>query len=303
MDRREFIKDAFLWSAGLSLAGSRLHGVGEAFAAEGAPVVAMAESANYAELVPKVLAPLGGMAAFVSPGDKVVIKPNMAWDRLPEHGANTHPVIVRALAEQALAAGAAEVLVFDRPCNEERRCYTRSGIMAAIKSLDNDKVRVEYIDYRKFMPVEIEKGKVLTKAVIYRDVLEADSYINVPVAKHHGLSGLTLGLKNSMGVLGGNRGKMHNNIGQKLADLATVVRPKLTFIDATRLLLRNGPQGGSLQDVKIRNAVLASTDPVAADAYATTLFGIKPEEIESTVAAYKMGLGEMRLDKINLIGA
>jgi len=303
MDRREFIREALLWSAGLSLAGSRLPGAGEAFAEEGAPVVAMAEGANYAELVPRVLAPLGGMGAFVSPGDKVVIKPNMGWDRLPEHGANTHPVIVKALAELALAAGAARVLVFDRTCNEERRCYTRSGILAAIQSLDNEKAQVEYIDYRKFMPIEIEKGLALTRAAIYRDVLEADTYINVPVAKHHGLSGLTLGLKNSMGVLGGNRGKMHQNIGQKLADLATVVRPKLTFIDATRLLLRNGPQGGSLQDVKIRNAVLASADPVAVDAYATTLFGLKPEEIESTVAAYKMGLGEMNLDRIRLIAA
>ncbi|MBU4118338.1 MAG: DUF362 domain-containing protein, partial [Proteobacteria bacterium] len=133
--------------------------------------------------------------------------------------------------------------------------------------------------------------------------LEADSYINVPVAKHHGLSRLTLGLKNSMGVLGGTRGAMHHNLGQKLADLATVVRPKLTVIDATRILLANGPQGGNLDDVRVLDTVIASVDPVAADAYATTLFGLRPEEIESTVAAHGMGLGEMDLKKVRVIKA
>ncbi len=131
-------------------------------------------------------------------------------------------------------------------------------------------------------------------------MLTADCYINVPVAKHHGLSRLSLGLKNVMGVIGGNRGKLHHNLGQELADLATVIRPTLTVIDATRLLLRNGPQGGRVEDVKIADTVIASADAVAADAYATTLFGLKPEEIDSTVAAYRMGLGEMDLQRLTV---
>ena len=106
-----------------------------------------------------------------------------------------------------------------------------------------------------------------------------------------------------MGVLGGNRGQMHQNIGQKLADLATVVKPKLTVIDATRILLRNGPQGGDIADVKILDTVIASADPVACDAYATTLFDLQPGEISSTVAAYKLGLGEMDLAKMRIIQA
>jgi len=138
---------------------------------------------------------------------------------------------------------------------------------------------------------------------IYKDALDADTYINVPVAKHHSLSRLTLGLKNSMGVLGGDRGNMHHNLGQKLADLATVVRPKLTVIDATRILLRNGPQGGDIDDVKVLDTVVASADPVACDAFATTLFDMQPEEISSTVAAYKMGLGEMDLARMQIIQA
>ena len=124
----------------------------------------------------------------------------------------------------------------------------------------------------KFVPVDIDRGKSLKRWEIYKDALAADCYINVPVAKHHGLSRLSLGLKNSMGIIGGNRGKLHHNLGQELADLATVVAPKLTVIDATRLLLRNGPQGGRVADVKVADTVIASSDPVAADAYATTLF-------------------------------
>jgi uncharacterized protein (DUF362 family) len=103
-----------------------------------------------------------------------------------------------------------------------------------------------------------------------------------------------------MGIIGGNRGKLHHNLGQDLADLATVVQPKLTVIDATRILLRNGPQGGRVEDVKITDTVIASADPVAADAYATTLFDMAPQDIASTVAAYNMGLGEMDIDRMEI---
>ena len=125
----------------------------------------------------------------------------------------------------------------------------------------------------------------------------------MPIAKHHVLSKLTLGLKNVMGVIGGNRGEIHKDIPQRLADLNLVIRPKLTIIDATRILLRNGPTGGNLKDVKVLDTLIASTDTVAADAYATTLFGMKPADVKSTVAAAKMGLGEMDLSKVKIVKA
>jgi uncharacterized protein (DUF362 family) len=208
---------------------------------------------------------------------------------------------VRALVQLALDAGASEVMIFDRPCNEERRCYKNSGIKAEMESIKDSRVKCVHIDNRKFVPVRIDNGKSIKEWDFYRDALEADCYINVPIAKHHGLSRLTLGLKNIMGVIGGKRGSLHKNIAQNLADLNTVIRPHLNVIDATRILLRNGPQGGSPYDVKVKDTVIASTDPVAADAYATTLFGLKPEDIESTMAAYKMGLGEMVLSKVEII--
>lgn len=304
MDRRDFLKQVMLWSAGISSAIPSFNIVPELLAAEKpSPLVSHAKGKDYYSLVARVLEPLGTISTYVKTGDKVVIKPNMAWDRNPSQAANTHPQVVKALVEMSLDAGAGKVMVFDRTCNEERRCYVNSGIQEALAPVKNKRLKLYHPDSRKFVPVKIKKGKAAKKLKIYKDALEADTYINVPVAKHHSLSGLTLGLKNSMGVLGGIRGLMHHNLGQKLADLATVIRPKLTVIDATRILLRNGPQGGNIGDVKVLDTVIASADPVASDAYATTLFGLQPKDIDSTVAAYKMGLGEMNLHKMQIIQA
>ncbi|MBW2521978.1 MAG: DUF362 domain-containing protein [Deltaproteobacteria bacterium] len=304
MDRRDFLKQVMLWSAGISTSVPAFRiGSGLLAAERAAPVVAHATGKDYYRLTAMVLEPLGGIGTFVKSGEKVVIKPNIAWDRNPEQAANTHPLVVKALVELSLEAGAGKVMVFDRSCNEPRRCYVNSGIQQVMKSLKDKRLAYYHPDDRKFIPVNIERGKAVNRLEIYRDALEADTYINVPVAKHHSLSRLTLGLKNSMGVLGGNRGSMHHNLGQKLADLATVIRPKLTLIDATRILLRNGPQGGSLDDVKILDTLVASADPVACDAFATTLFDLAPDEIASTVAAYKMGLGEMDLERMQIIQA
>jgi uncharacterized protein (DUF362 family) len=304
MDRRDFLKQVMLWSAGISTAIPSFRIGSELLAAEKAsPLLSHVTGKNYHELVARVLEPLGGIGKFVKTGDNVVIKPNMAWDRSPDQAANTHPLVVKALVEQSLDAGAKKIMVFDRTCNEERRCYVNSGIQEALKTVRDNRLKFYHPDSRKFVPVNIERGKAVRKLEIYKDALEADTYINVPVAKHHSLSRLTLGLKNSMGVLGGNRGQMHHDLGQKLADLATVVRPKLTVIDATRILLRNGPQGGNIDDVKILDTIIASADPVACDAYATTLFDMQPEDINSTVAAYKLGLGEMDLARMRITKA
>jgi len=304
MDRRDFLKQIMLWSAGITTAIPSFQIVPEILAAEKpSPLVSHATGKDYHKLVAQVLEPLGGISKFVNTGDNVVIKPNMAWDRNPAQAANTHPQVIKALVELSLDAGAKKIMVFDRTCNEERRCYVNSGIQEAMETVKDRRLKYFHPDSRKYVPVDIKRGKAVRQLSIYRDALEADTYINVPVAKHHSLSRLTLGLKNSMGVLGGDRGQMHHNLGQKLADLATVVRPKLTLIDATRILLRNGPQGGDIDDVRVMDTVIASADLVACDAYATTLFGLQPEDISSTVAAYNMGLGEMDLTRMKIIRA
>jgi len=265
-----------------------------------APILSVAAGGDYAALVKTVLAPLGGIGAFVQPGNRVVVKPNIGWDRKPEQAACTHPDVVKALVMLALEAGAAQVLVFDYPCDEVRRCYANSGIQAAVEAVNDKRAQIIFMEDRKFVRVKVEMGKALRENEFYRDALDADCYINVPIAKDHGSSRLTLGLKNAMGAVS-NRGAIHRDLGRCIADLNTVIRPKVTVIDCTRILLRHGPTGGSLDDVKVLNTLIASADTVAADAYATTLFGLKPADIPSTRAAFELGLGEMDLAKINVV--
>jgi uncharacterized protein (DUF362 family) len=301
MDRRQFLKKLGQWAGGFGLSLPILQMVSSVKAEVPTTLLSVAGGKDYAKLVLKVLDPLGGIAAFVKKDERVVIKPNIAWDRTPEQGANTHPKVVKSLVSLCLEAGASQIMVFDRPVNEERRCYVNSGIKAAVASLRDRRARCPFIDQRKFIPVKIDKGKSITEWEFYKDALEADCYINVPVAKQCPCSVLTLGLKNIMGIIGGKRELIHLAPGQRIADLNTVIKPRLTLIDATRIMFRNGPSGGSLDDVKVLNTLIASRDTVAADAYATTLFQMEPEAVDSTRAAYQLGLGEMDLKKIKII--
>ena len=304
MDRRTFLRQVASWSAGITAIPPLFRIDPWALAAEApTPTLAVAKGSDYEKLVAKVLEPLGGMAAFVKKGDKVVVKPNIGWDRKPEQAANTHPVIVVALVRAALEAGASKVMVFDRTCNEMRRCYASSGIIDAVKAIADSRVAWYYVEDndRKFVPIDLAKAKDIKKWEFHKDALEAECYINVPIAKHHRLAKLTIGLKNIMGVIGGNRGQIHQAMDQRIADLNTVVRPRLTVVDATRILLRNGPVGGNLEDVKVLDTLIASPDPVAADAYATTFFDMKPGDVGATKAAYELGLGEMDLNRVKVV--
>jgi uncharacterized protein (DUF362 family) len=305
MDRRTFIEQVAAWSAGACLT-TPLFDVRSILAAESGPrgkaMLAVAKGKEYEALVGQVLQPLGGIIAFVRPGDRVVVKPNIGWDRTPEQGNNTHPDVVRGVVKLCLEAGAKQVVVLDHSVGEPRRCYARSGIQGAVESVGDSRARCIFPDKRRLVPVDIADGKSLKQVDFYQDVLatDCDCYINVPVAKHHEHSKLTLGLKNTMGVID-KRGEIHKDLHQRIADLNLVVRSKLTVIDATRILLRNGPAGGKPEDVKVLDTVIASADVVAVDAYATTLFGMKPEEVGATVAAAKHGLGEIDLSKVSIV--
>jgi uncharacterized protein (DUF362 family) len=291
MDRRRFLQLAAMGSV---FQGALLR---RALAA-GGPVVAVAEGRDYARITRSALTALGGMGSFVRPGNVVVVKPNMGWDRGPELAANTHPLVVRTVVEEALKAGAKKVKIFDRTCNDERRCYVNSGIQSALAGMKQ--VEVKFLEPERYRKVQL-KGRVLGQWELYDEALDADVFINVPVAKHHGLTRLSLGLKNIMGVMGGNRGTIHRRIDDSLADINAVLKSHLTVIDATRILTANGPQGGDPRDVKALHTVIASRDIVAADAYATTLFGLKPAEIGVTVAAHRRGLGEMELSRMRIV--
>ncbi len=258
--------------------------------------VAIASGASPAERARKAVALLGGMKAFVSRGDAVVLKPNIGWDRAPEQAANTDPEFVVAVAEMCLAAGAKAVHVFDRTCNDPRRCYVNSGIKDAVerfarKNRVEDALRIYHVEDRKFVRTSIPDALVLKEWELYRDALDADKIINLPIAKHHSLAGVTLGLKNMMGVMGGNRGQIHSRLPEGLVDINRRLPVRLTVIDAGRVLVRNGPNGGNLADVKAFRMAFASTDVVAVDAVAAEkIFGLDIRDVPHFRSALVSGL-------------
>lgn len=299
LDRRTFVKATLAAAAAGSVPVLDLLAM-PVLAAEGPPL-AVRRGKEVPRLVRDTLGALGGIGRFVKTGQTVVVKPNIGWDRTVELAANTHPEVVRTLVELCLEAGAKQVRLFDRTCNDPRRCYTQSGIAAAVEGLKSDRVAMEHIDPRAFREVAIKGGRFAPSWEFYQPALEADVFINVPIAKHHSISRLTLAMKNLMGVIGGSRGKLHTDIAESLADINSVIPSSLTVIDATRILVANGPQGGRLEDVRRLDTLIASPDIVAADAYAATLFDLKPEEVPTIVAGARRGLGVMDLKRVRLV--
>ena len=296
MDRRQFLRDVFLWSVGMSLTIPRLTILPEVLAAQRPQsLLGLAKGEDYMALVGRVLTSLGGMGNFVRPGDRVVVKPNIGWDSTPELAANTNPVVVATLVRMALEAGAKKVKVFDRTCNDPRRCYVQSGIEAAAKAAGAE---VSFVDERKFRDVKIPGGVAIQSWPLYIELLEADKIINAPIAKHHGLAKLTLSHKNWMGMMGGDRGKIHQQIDQALVDLSLVIKPCLVLLDAVRILTDHGPKGGNPADVKKLDTVIAGVNQVSIDAYGATLFGRTGADLGYVVNGAKRGLGVMDLSRL-----
>lgn len=306
MKRREFIKNAGVAITGATLLGSLPRLVEISSAEETAKkqaLVSVAKNGTPEQLVNKALESLGGIKKFVSKQDIVVLKPNIAWDRTVEQAANTHPEVVTTLAKMCLEAGAKKVHIFDRSCNNNLRCYANSGVEAAIKELDNPDVVLSHVDDRKFKDIELKDGLALSSWKIYQPALECDVFINVPIAKHHQLTKLTLGMKNYLGIAGGVRAMLHVHINRKLCDLVKMRPSHLTIIDATRILLAHGPTGGNLDDVKKTETVIASADIVAADSVATSLFKQKWDDIGYVKLGnrHEIGIGDPKQIKTQIV--
>jgi len=295
MNRRDFIKSAVIAGAALSVPPVIEPVITRVFGAA-QPDLVIARGAPPAKITRAAIDGLGGIKRFIGRGDVVVVKPNIGWDRTPEYAANTNPEVVAAVIRLCFEAGAGKVKVFDNTVNDARRTYKQSGIADAAKSAG---ALVSFIDDRKFKDMRIN-GLVLKSWPLYTDVFEADKVINIPIAKTHGIAGLTLGMKNWMGIMGGWRGRIHQRIDESLVDLAMTVKPVLTILDAVRILTDNGPSGGDLKDVKILNTVVAGVDPVAVDAFGTTLFGMKPADLGSVRIGHQIRLGSMDLGKLSI---
>ena len=253
---------------------------------------------NIAKMLSSGIANMGGWQAFVKAGKPVVLKVNAAWASLPEQGGNTNPVLVEEFIRQCRAAGAGEVLMPEKPCSSAKEAFGRSGILEAAARAGGKFYLPTDRDFRK---IEITKGVSLKQAEVVSAVLDSECLINMPVAKSHGGSGLTISMKNWMGSVK-DRGFWHrNNLHQCIADLSTVIKPNLIIVDATRILLTNGPAGPG--KLSYPDQIIFGTDPVASDAYAATLFEKQPFDIKYIKIAHDMGIGcgDLNLVKIDHI--
>ncbi len=264
----------------------------------GQAYLAVARGGDPAEITKKAIAALGGIERFVKSGQDVIIKPNICVDyHPPEYAATTNPIVVSTLVTLCLGAGAKRVRVMDSPFGgTASSAYAISGIQEAVKAAGGE---MEIMSGVKFAEFDIPQGKDITSWKVYRDILETEVLIDVPIAKQHSLARLTLGGKNLLGTVA-DPNQIHRNLGQRIADLISLIRPSLIVVDAFRILKSHGPTGGSLNDVEQTQTVIASHDIVAADSYATTLFGLTGADIPYVKAAADMGLGTIDLAGIKI---
>jgi uncharacterized protein (DUF362 family) len=261
--------------------------------------LAVVHGPDPAELTRRAVAAIGGIERFMKKGAEVIVKPNICTSyHTFEYASTTNPVVVATLVKLCLAAGAKRVRVMDLPFGgTPQAAYTKSGIADAVKAAGGE---MEVMSALKYRSLDVPQGKRIKKWDVYGDIMDADLVINVPIAKNHSAAGLTLGMKNLMGLVRDRDGMHARGLHQAIADVATVVRPQLTIVDAVRILTANGPTGGNLNDVKKTDTLIASTDVVAADAYATTLFGMTGKDIDYIRFGAEMGLGEIDLTKIKI---
>lgn len=303
LTRREFLSAtsaaAVLTALGGSLGKAAQAAVRLGAHAQASRKLVVASATDIRAAIGRAFKELGGIEKFVRKGDKVVLKPNAAWARRPGQGATTNPEVVEAVAELCKKAGAGRVTVLehliDRPAAV---VLSMTGISAAAEKAGARVVSAG--DELMYREVKLPKGKVLRKEMVASGILDADVFINMPVAKVHSQTDLSLGMKNLMGIIW-DRQAWHTSVDldQCIADFAAAVRPSVTILDATTMLLTNGPKGPG--KTRKENKLVVGTDPVSVDAFGATLFGIVPADIQHIALAHKSGVGEIRLDAVKVV--
>lgn len=297
MDRRAFLKKSF--RAGLFAGAALTFGrYGELFANttqnNSIPYDLVAvRNGEPAQMYERAINAMGGISKYVKKGQRVIVKPNIGWDVIPELAANTNPELVKAIVKSCFEAGAGSVYVFDNTCDDWNKCYDNSKIEGAAKEA-GAKV-VSGASERYYQHVNIPQGKKLTSAKVHEQILEADVFINVPILKNHGSAKLTIAMKNLMGIVWDRSYWHRNNLHQCIADFSTWRKPDLNIIDAYRVMMKNGPRGRSEADVSKMKFLVMSDDMVAADAAASKIFGMQPEAVPYIQYAHNMSVGNMNL--------
>lgn len=247
------------------------------------------------KLTERAIDVLGGMKRFVGRGSVVWVKPNIAFERKPEFAATTNPHVVATIVRLCFDAGAKTVKVGDNPVHDARRTYPASGIPEEVEKLGAE---VVYLDRARVREMNIG-GERLKTHPVFPEMVECDLVINVPVVKHHGLARATLCMKNYMGVVE-NRRVFHQDIPTCVADITRFMKPKICVLDATRVLLRNGPTGGRIEDVEVQMQIAAGVDPVALDAWGAERLGMKPTDIGTITKGQEFGLGKIDYRSLSL---
>jgi uncharacterized protein (DUF362 family) len=304
MDRRTFLKALTVAGAAVTL---KIKGAGDVFAqtaADSASVALVAVLGGEPDaMFRKAIAEMGGIGRFVKRGDKVVVKPNIGWDKAPELAANTNPVLVKEIVSQCVAAGAKEVAVFDNTCDNWKKCYENSGIEAAVKAAGGKMLPADEASYYK--EIALPRGKKLKSMKVHKAILDCDAWINVPVLKNHGGANLSISMKNLMGIIWDRRIFHISDLQQCIADMCTLEKkPALNVVDAYRVLKTSGPRGKSVEDTVLSKAMFMSPDIVAADTAATKFFSqiraTQLEDVKHILLGDAMKTGTMDIDKLNV---
>jgi uncharacterized protein (DUF362 family) len=301
MDRRKFLK-SIVKTAVIATATTKLPK--RVFSAEGpikttVPDLVGVRNGQPVEMFRKGIEALGGMQKFVKPGQKVVIKPNSSFDAAEERASNTNPNLIGEIVRQVKAAGAAEISVFDHTLNEWRASYKNSGIQKAVEDAGGKMLPAN--DESFYQELKRPTATLLKASSIFKPLLQADVFINVPTLKNHGGAKMSAAIKNLMGIVWDRWVFHRTDLNRSIAEILLYKKPDLTIIDAYRVLIANGPRGVSVEDVKLMKYQILSTDIVAADTVALNVIGYKLTDVPYISMAEKLGAGTTNLSRLNIL--
>lgn len=303
MDRREFLKTIGTAAAAASLG---LGGLERAYSAilpamtvaSQAPDMVAVRNGEPAALVDTAIAAMGGMGRFVKRGQTVTIKPNIGWAVAPDLGANTNPIVIKRIIEHCLDAGARKVYVFDNSCDSWRLSYQTSGIETAARNAGAEVVPAH--SESQYQTVTLKGSMTLRTVKVHELVLSSDVLINVPVLKNHGGAGMTAALKNYMGMVW-DRNEFHRKgLDACIAEASLSRKADLTIVDMYRVMKTGGPRGNPSSKRDLMKMLVASVDPVAADAASARALGFDPSDFGYIAGAARLGLGIVDLEKLDV---
>ena len=303
MDRRQFIRKGFIYSALGSLYASTIGKV-PLFAAKnhtaspGRYDLVAVRGGEPVEMYRRAMDEMGGLGLYVKSGQTVTIKPNASWDVPPERAANTNPDLIAAIVEDCLALGAARVFVYDHTCDNWQRSYENSGIEEAVRRAGGQMLPANLERY--YQDVTIPGAKRLTSAKVHERLLQSDVFINVPILKHHASTTITIAMKNLMGLVWDRRFWHRNDLHQCIADFCLYRKPDLNIVDAYLVMTQNGPRGTAESDLTRMRSLLVSSDILAVDAAGSMMLGHQPDSIGHLKIAHEMNIGTMDLDALNI---